>query len=84
MEMMRTEATGFKYVIIVVREGREKYVGKNYNPRMCYGCTVKINDAMRFHRPEDAQKAMERYGLEGRIGKIKIQIELVEDDATEQ
>lgn len=83
MEMMRTESACFKYVIIVFRDGRERYVSKYYNPKMC-GCTVKINEAMRYDRPENAQKAMDRYGFKGRIGKIKIQVELVEDDATEQ
>lgn len=78
MEMMRTEATITKYVIIAMRDGRLKYVGRWYNPKKDYGYSVKINGAMTFDTPEAARKTMERFGLNGSVGKIQKRIELVE------
>lgn len=78
MEMLRAEATVTKYVIIVPRDGRLKYVSRQYNPRKDYGYSVKINNAMLFEKPEDARKAMENFRLNGHIGKIEKCTELVE------
>lgn len=76
--MFRTEATITKYVIIVMRDRQLKYVGRKYNPRQNYGYSVKINRAMVFETPEDARRAMEKFGLNGSIGKVKKHLELVE------
>lgn len=78
MEMLRTEATVTKYVIIAPRDGRLKYVGRGYNPKRGNGYSVKINGAMVFETPEVARKVMEHFGLQGAIGKIKKHTELVE------
>lgn len=78
MEMLRTEATVTKYVIIAPRDGRLKYVGRGYNPKSDYGYSVKINGAMVFETSEAARKAMEYFGLQGSIGKIEKHMELVE------
>ena len=78
MEMLRTESVTFKFVILAPRDGRLKYVGRYYNPRKDYGYTVKANGALEYDTEEAARKAMERFGLNGSIGKIKKHIELVE------
>lgn len=80
MEMIRTEATVLKYVIIAPRDGRLKYVGRWYNPKTDYGYSVKINGAMMFDKPEAAMRAMERFGINGTIGKIQKHFELLEVD----
>ena len=48
MEYMRTQASIEKFVIITMRDGRKKYVGRRYSFKMDYGYTVKINEAMMF------------------------------------
>lgn len=78
MEMLRTEAITEKYVIIAQRDGRLKYVGRWYNPKKDYGYSVKVNAAMTFDTPESARRTMERFGLNGSIGKIQKRTELVE------
>lgn len=78
MELLRTEAVVFKYVIMAPRDGRLKYVGRHYNPKKDYGYTVKANGAMEYDTPEAARKAMERFGLSGSVGKIRKHTELVE------
>lgn len=45
MEYMRTQASIEKFVIITMRDGRKKYVGRRYSFKMDYGYTVKINEA---------------------------------------
>lgn len=80
MEMLRTEATVVKYVIIAPRDGRLKYVGIRYNPKADYGYSVKINGAMMFDKPEAAIRAMERFGIKGTVGKIQKHFELLEVD----
>lgn len=60
------------------RDGRLKYVGRHYNPKKDYGYTVKANGAKEYDTQEAAKKAMERFGPDGSVGKIKKHIELVE------
>lgn len=76
--MLRTEAVVTKYVIIAPRDGRLKYIGRDYNPKHDYGYTVKVNRAIVFNTPDAARYAMERFGLRGSIGKIERRTELVE------
>lgn len=78
MEMLRTKATVTKYVIIALRDGRLKYVGRRYNPGRDYVYSVKINGAMVFETSEAARKTIEYFGLQGSIGKIEKHMELVE------
>lgn len=78
MEMIRTEHTTEKYVIIASRDGRLKYVGRAYSPKYDKGYSVKINGAMMFNTSDAARKAMENFGIDGSIGKIKKHLELVE------
>ena len=56
MEMIRTEHTTEKYVIIAPRGGRLKYVGRAYNPKHDWGYSVKINGAMMFNTSDAARK----------------------------
>lgn len=78
MEMIRTEATVDKYVIIAPRNGGLKYVARDYNPRRDCGYSIKINRAILFNTPNAARNAMKNFGLKGSIGKIKKHTELVE------
>lgn len=78
METMRTEAVVDKYVIIAMRDGRLKYVGRRYKPYEDEGYTVKVNEAMVCDTEQDAQKVMEEFGIKGHIGKIRKHTELVE------
>lgn len=78
MEFMRTEADIEKFVIIAVRDGRKKYLGRRYDSRKGYGYTVKINEAMVFDRKERAEKKMEELGIFGQVGRIKKHLELLE------
>ena len=56
MEYMRTQASIEKFVIITMRDGRKKYVGRRYSFKMDDGYTVKINEAMMF----DTEKLADR------------------------
>lgn len=78
MEMIRTEHTTEKYVIIAPRDGRLKYFSRAYNPKHGWKYSVKINDAMMFNTSDAARKAMEHFGIYGSIGKITKHLELVE------
>lgn len=78
MEMIRTEHTTEKYVIIAPKDGRLKYVGRAYNPKDNRGYSVKLNGAMMFNTSDAARKAMENFGIDGNIGKITKRLELVE------
>lgn len=78
VEMLRTEATVTKYVIIAPRDGRLKYVGRGYSPKHDYGYTLKINRAIVYNTPDAARNAMKHFGLHGSIGKIEKHTELVE------
>ena len=49
MEYMRTQASIEKFVIITMRDGRKKYVGRRYSFKMDYGYTVKINEVVLRH-----------------------------------
>lgn len=78
MEMLRTESTSECYVIIAKRDGRLKYIGRRYNPGKDEGYSVKINGAMQFDSPEAARKTMERFDIDGQIGKVQKRYELTE------
>lgn len=78
MEMIRTEATIIKYVIMAPRDGRLKYIGRDYSPRHDYGYSVKISSAMMFDKPELAKRFMDRHGIDGMVGKVERHTQLVE------
>lgn len=78
MEYMRTKTTTTKFVIIAMRDGRLKFVSRYYNPKRDYGYTIKVKDSMVFNHKEAAEKAMERFGITGQIGRIEIHTELKE------
>ncbi len=78
MEYMRTENKTDKYVIITMRDGRLKYVGRDYNPKRNYGYTVKINNARTYDSAEKAANAMIRFNIQGQIGRIQKTFELME------
>ena len=69
MEYMRTQASIEKFVIITMRDGRKKYVGRRYSFKMDYGYTVKINEAMMFDTEKLAERKMEELRIKGQIGK---------------
>lgn len=78
VEMPMTEHTVTKYVIIVPRGDRYKYVGRGYNPKNDNGYTIKLNGAMMFDTMENAIKTMDWFGIEGSIGEVKRHTELVQ------
>jgi hypothetical protein len=78
MEYMRTQASTEKFVIITMRDGRKKYVGRRYSFKMDYGYTVKINEAMMFDTEKLAERKMEELRIKGQIGKVVKSYELKE------
>ena len=78
MEYMRTKASIEKFVIITMRDGRKKYVGRRYSFKMDYGYTVKINEAMMFDTEKLAERKMEELRIKGQIGKVVKSYELKE------
>ena len=78
VEMPMTEHTVTKYVIVVPRGDRYKYVGRGYNPKNDNGYTIKLNGAMMFDTMENAIKTMDWFGIEGSIGEVKRHTELVQ------
>lgn len=78
MEYMRTQASIEKFVIITMRDGRKKYVGRRYSFKMDYGYTVKINEAMMFDTEKLAERKMEELRIKGQIGKVVKSYELKE------
>jgi len=70
MEYMRTQVSIEKFVIITIRDGRKKYVGRRYSFKMDYGYTVKINEAMMFDTEKLAERKMEELRIKGQIGKV--------------
>ncbi len=78
MEYMRTRASIEKFVIITMRDGRKKYVGRRYSFKMDYGYTVKINEAMMFDTEKLAERKMEELRIKGQIGKVVKSYELKE------
>lgn len=78
MEYMRTQAIVEKFVIITMRDGRKKYVGRKYNFKMDYGYTVKINEAMMFDTEGLAERKMEELRIKGQIGRVIKSFELKE------
>lgn len=78
MEYMRTQASIEKFVIITMRYGRKKYVGRRYSFKMDYGYTVKINEAMMFDTEKLAERKMEELRIKGQIGKVVKSYELKE------
>lgn len=78
MEGIRTEADTVKYVIVVPRGGKSKYVGMRYNPKDDYGYSVKLNGAMMFNTPEAAKRFMEKFGMDGKVGVVEKYARLVE------
>ena len=78
VKMPMTEHTVTKYVIIVPRGNRYKYVGRGYNPKNDNGYTIKLNGAMMFDTMENAIKTMDWFGIEGSIGEVKRHTELVQ------
>ena len=78
MEYMRTQASIEKFVIITMRDGRKKYVGRRYSIKMDYGYTVKINEAMMFDTEKLAERKMEELRIKGQIGKVVKSYELKE------
>ena len=73
MEYMRTQASVEKFVIITMRDGRKKYVGRRYSFKM-----VKINEAMMFDTEKLAERKMEELRIKGQIGKVVKSYELKE------
>ena len=78
MEYMRTQARIENFVIITMRDGRKKYVGRRYSFKMDYGYTVKINEAMMFDTEKLAERKMEELRIKGQIGKVVKSYELKE------
>lgn len=78
MEYMRTQVSIEKFVIITMRDGRKKYVGRRYSFKMDYGYTVKINEAMMFDTEKLAERKMEELRIKGQIGKVVKSYELKE------
>lgn len=78
MEYMRTQESIEKFVIITMRDGRKKYVGRRYSFKMDYGYTVKINEAMMFDTEKLAERKMEELRIKGQIGKVVKSYELKE------
>lgn len=78
MEYMRTQVSIEKFVIITIRDGRKKYVGRRYSFKMDYGYTVKINEAMMFDTEKLAERKMEELRIKGQIGKVVKSYELKE------
>lgn len=78
MEYMRTQVSIEKFVIITIRDGRKKYVGRRYSFKMDYGYTVKINEAMMFDTKKLAERKMEELRIKGQIGKVVKSYELKE------
>ena len=78
IELIRTEHTAEKYVVIAPKDGRLKYVGRGYNPKHDWGYSVKINRAIMFNTPDAARNAMKNWGINGNVGKIEKHLELVE------
>ncbi len=78
MEYMRTKASIEKFVIIAMRDGREKYVGRKYNFKQDNGYTVKINEAMMFDKEILAERKMADLGIRGRICRVIKSFELKE------
>lgn len=78
MEYMRTQASVEKFVIITMRDGRKKYVGRKYNFKTDYGYTVKINEAMMFDTEGLAERKMEELRIKGHIGRVVKSFELKE------
>lgn len=78
MEYMRTQASIEKFVIITMRDGRKKYVGRRYSFKMDCGYTVKINEAMMFDTEKLAERKMEELRIKGQIGKVVKSYELKE------
>ena len=78
MEYMRTQASIEEFVIITMRDGRKKYVGRRYSFKMDYGYTVKINEAMMFDTEKLAERKMEELRIKGQIGKVVKSYELKE------
>lgn len=78
MEYMRTKASIEKFVIIAMRDGREKYVGRKYNFKHDNGYTVKINEAMMFDKEILAERKMVDLGIRGRVSRVIKSFELKE------
>lgn len=78
MEYMRTQASIEEFVIITMRDGRKKYVGRRYSFKMDCGYTVKINEAMMFDTEKLAERKMEELRIKGQIGKVVKNYELKE------
>ena len=78
MEYMRTQASIEKFVIITMRDGTKKYVGRRYSFKMECGYTVKINEAMMFDTEKLAERKMEELRIKGQIGKVVKSYELKE------
>lgn len=78
MEYMRTRASIEKFVIIAMRDGREKYVGRKYSFKQDNGYTVKINEAMMFDKEILAERKMVDLGIRGRVGRVIKSFELKE------
>ena len=78
MEYMRTKASIEKFVIIAMRVGRKKYVGRKYSFKRDDGYTVKINEAMMFDKEILAERRMADLGIRGQIGRVIKSFELKE------
>ena len=78
MEYMRTKASIEKFVIIAIRDGRKKYVGRKYNFKQDHGYTVKINEAMMFDKEILAERKMAELRIKGQIGRVIKSFELKE------
>lgn len=80
MEMLRTEHSSVQYAIAKPKNGRLVYIGRRhyFKRGVEYGCTVKINEAMLFDKPDTARKHMEKYDIDGMVCKVKRTTELLE------
>lgn len=78
MDRLKKEMTTEKYVIIVLRNGERKYLGRGYIPKRDYGYTIKLNGAMMFNTSDAAYRTMEFFGLTGSVAKIEKRLKLVE------
>ena len=73
---LRKRYSSVMFVIIVVKDGVEKYVSRDYGRKIAFNYSVLLNKARSFDSQGYARRFMDNNGIEGKVVPVNVTMQL--------
>ncbi len=80
---LRTEFAKTQFVVLVKRDGVNKYISKSYYNSRSFNFTVKINEAKKFDNIKTTQRFIDNNDVKNIVGIYKVENKLVLNEQIE-